>query len=175
MKKHLYFIAGIMLSMSWTNAIAIPLIPNTGFTIFPSSPSLGGNWFTTFQFTLATPGILTIVDMCHGGDAYEIFNFGSSLGTTSTAGSFTSTCLLTPTAAETIAIPDTRWDEAVFNLSAGTYDISGVTTIDGGPGANRAAIKLEALQVPEPTTLTLMGLGLAGIGYRRRNRIRIAA
>lgn len=156
-------------------AAAVTLAPNTEFTIFPSSPSLGGSWFTTFQFTVEanTTAELTVVDMCHGGDQYEIFNFGSSLGFTTPIGSFTSNCLLSPTQAETIALPDPRWGEAIFNLGPGTYDISGVTTVDGGPGANRAAIRLDVEELPTviPEPSTLLGLGLAlGLGALSLNR-----
>ena len=154
-------------------AKATPLTLDAGWTIFPSSPSLNGSWSTTFDFTIGTNATLTVIDMCHGGDQYEVFNFGSSLGFTSPVGSFTGTCLLTPTQADNAFNNPTNWGSATFDLGPGTYQISGITTIDGGPGANRAAIRLDAVDTastPEPASI--LGLAaIAGIGFATRRKL----
>ncbi len=70
-----------------------------------------------------------------------------------------------------------------FNVSTGGGESAGPATLSGpgirsiffqDPGFNFAAIDnvyIETSAVPEPTTLALMSLGLAGIGWKRRKAV----
>ena len=46
-----------------------------------------------------------------------------------------------------------------------------VLTIDGGGfGWSKVAFETERVQVPEPGTLAIFGLGLVGLGFARRRK-----
>ncbi len=69
-----------------------------------------------------------------------------------------------PAAASTVfdTIPHLPDHKDVWSMS-GEWKVP-----SGGGTVNRLHITVEARHISEPTTLALMGLGLAGIGYRRR-------
>jgi hypothetical protein len=52
--------------------------------------------------------------------------------------------------------------------------VVGDDVVDPNPSNNSLTLSLEVVGVPVPTTLALTGLGLAGIGYRRRKQIKAA-
>lgn len=60
---------------------------------------------------------------------------------------------------------------ASFTASAATTTIELLFETDGGTGQWRIDdVSVTGAAVPEPTTLALMGLGMAGIGYSRKRK-----
>ena len=76
----------------------------------PSNPTGIDPGAAPWTFSLVNPGVLTVIDLFQSSDEFEIFNFGSSLGTTSAATSGGScgsdfTC----------ALADKNYSRGVFN------------------------------------------------------------
>ena len=112
--------------------------------VFVSSPEQNGGWNTIWTFTLSDNAKLTVVDLVTSGDRYKVFNGSALLGETSqgptndTGGPVLGIITLEPI----LAFEDPDFERATFSLGPGSYSISGHTSIVGGPGANRAAIRL---------------------------------
>lgn len=115
-----------------------------------------------WTFTAATSVVLTVVDAFLGGDRFEVFDFGVSLGLTSDpiagvdCGDDPAVCLATP-----------GISSGTFLLGAGNHSLS-ITPVlspdDGGSGY----LKVQA--VPEPATWITLGAGLLLIVLRRRKK-----
>ena len=64
------------------DGVGTSLRDTTGITL-PSNPAGIDPGDPPWTFSLATGGILTVVDLFVSGDVFEIFNFGGSIGLTS--------------------------------------------------------------------------------------------
>ena len=59
-----------------------------------------------------------------------------------------------------------------YYYSLGSYGLDGAAGLDGGngPNTNISTFLVRNMQVPEPGTLALLGIGLFGIGFSRRKK-----
>ena len=112
-----------------------------------------------WTFNTSGSSVLSVFDCCALGDAFEVFNFGTSLGITSIG---TATCNSTAACASGGATLS-RGD---FLLGPGAYSLT--MTVTSFVGFGNLFFIVDT--VPEPGTLALLGLGLAGLGLSRRRK-----
>lgn len=127
-----------------------------GNSVFADSPA--------WTITLLSGADLTVTDAFLKGDEFEVFNFGSSIGSTPVVASSGS-----GTNDPELAILDPGYSSASFFLAPGSYSFTIKVTdspFGGGAGYFRVA------SVPEPSTLLLLGGGLLGLaGFRRKFKV----
>jgi hypothetical protein len=133
-----------------------------------TTPSSGGNSEYApagpWTFTSTVPFTLTVTDAFLEGDAFNIFNFSSLIGSTS---SVSNTGNSSGTSDPVVAMLIAELSHGVFSLVAGSYSL----TIQPYQVVSTGAAYFRTDPVPLPPTVLLFGSGLLGlVGWRRFRR-----
>lgn len=169
MKKIVFlFSLVIMLTISTTASASLLTVGGGWYEFWYGG--VGSSWtddnpypLISFEFTLTQTGLLTVTDAFLAGDRFSVNNYASLLGNTSVPTGGGSDNIVDDYDA---AAADARWSTGIFQLAAGTYDISG-TAIVSPYGGGRGALRVDNV-VPEPMTLLLFGTGLVGFFVRKK-------
>ena len=153
-----------LVSSSPASALPLTLVVDGGWTLFSWTGGLGSidSPADGFQLTSATGVEIQITDCCRIGDRFEILVNNAPYITTSA------------TAPADDGVPsgafdgpdswaDARLSKVSFTLAAGTWDID-INVIDTALSLTTGEGFIQALTfVPEPSTLVLVAIGLAGL------------
>ena len=168
-------------SLSIVMAGAMMLVCSAAWSI----PVLNGGWDTTdsdgsgytdhinaiapalnvggaYNYSLGSAAIFRITDVLNTGDIWVVYDMGAPILTT-TLQSFA-------TGFGDNAEADAAWVSGIYTkgelfLAAGDHSI---TVSGNGQGGLPAHYFARIDSVPEPVTLSLLGIGLAGVGFSRR-------
>lgn len=160
-------------------AFAGPITTNQwyGFAWFDTIPSATSGYLVSsadapvldpgaspWTISLTSPAYLVLVDGFESVDQFEVFDGGGSLGMTSIPVASHDGCIGGDGPEHCLA--DSRFSSGGFLLGAGDHTINITTVTGSSPGG--AWFQVDS-GVPEPSTLSLVGLaGLAILAWRRK-------
>lgn len=173
------FAALVLVFCYASGAQAIQILPDTWYTFStnaggttggcsPADPSssciipAGAVDVGTSPWTFDGAGTFEVLDMFTLVDQFQLFDFGALFGTTSAAGG--GDCV------DSIAncLADANASYGSFSLGVGSHSIS-IQNISGNTSGAHV-FRLTAASVPEPTSLALIAIGLAGVVSLRRKK-----
>lgn len=167
-------LAFAVLGLSTQPVLAGP-IPTDGTWILFEWSNAPGSWVndTPFIFTSAGVIIVDITDAYAPGDRFRVYNHGILIGDTSQP-NVPAHYMTDPNA--TFVHPG--FSSGSFTLPSGAHSITiqVIQIAEGAPngaGFIRVRSDITLSEVPEPGSMTMAGLGLAGLvyaGYRRWRR-----
>ena len=122
----------------------------------------------SFTFNLLGSGLLRVVDAFNRGDRFDVFDGATLLFSTS----------LVPIGSGSTTDPDTAFADPTYSsgsilLGSGAHSIN--IRVTASPFGGGGAYLEVSNAVPEPATLSLLGLGLAGLGFVRRRKMQASA
>jgi len=127
------------------------------------------------QFTAWSPGGMTQVVDTPEGPFYVVFDVAWTSVPGAGEDDATFSILIDGVAIGTLTspdVPDTDWQEGSFRVAnPSLWELSDVElqlSIDGPTGSSLLLDNLEFSNLPEPATLALLGMGVAGLLHRRR-------
>ena len=135
---------------------------------------------SAFTFTNTAPVTVSVTDAFVPGDRFKLYDNGSLVGTTSQVnGSSPNVWTDNPA----VAILDPGFSSGIFTLGAGTHSLLLVDIqIATGYSSGAAFLRVDSVSnggtgtissvgnAPEPGTLALVGMGLAGLAVGRLRR-----
>jgi hypothetical protein len=166
-KKRLFASAVLIICFGFgmTQTHATPITVGSGWFVFVFGEV--GSPFSNepFTFSLASAGSLKVTDAYLSGDQFEILDNAVSLGDTSVPTTTGDQIF----ADFDMAFTDLRWSSREFSLGPGSHTITGITKASPF-GSGDAALRVDLKQIPEPASMLLISIGLAGLGFTRRRR-----
>ena len=117
-----------------------------------------------WTFTCATSCVLQVTDAFLSGDQFTFFDNLVSLGLTSapTLGANCGNAVLA-------CVANASFSHGLFLLAAGAHSISGTVSVSPF-GSGAAFFIVKAVNVPEPSTILLLALGLLAVSVLSRRR-----
>ncbi len=169
--KLLNKLVGVALLAASTASMADPIGVDAGWYGFcfggAGSPATNGcqnsgigSAGNPFTFALSGPGLLKVTDAFDIGDTFDVFVNSVLAFTTSAPGAGAST------SNPDVAFASGYYSAGSLLLAAGNYSID-IFANQSPFGSGGAYVEIESA-IPLPGTLALVGLGLAGLGLRRR-------